>query len=463
MKLIRKLFFVTTLLLVAFSLASSISFATINKQINFQGKIVNKGVGDTDGTNIPDGNYDAIFSIYNVLSGGDTLWTETWNSGTTQVAVASGIFNVNLGTYATFPPSFDFNADSLYLAINFNADGYMSPRIRFTSVPYAFNAEKVNGLTVTATTGSLTIPNGIGISLNQSLTSTTTPTFAGLSISTSGIGVTGNSTFTNNLTIGTSLTASNNVNIGGTLTFTTTGVNIDTLGGNGLTLQGQAASTFQTTAGNIVLAPGGAVVIGTGTSTFTFNPASGPLYAGAARPSKVIRLSPEYPGAILSADGSASIGGTMTSDSVLNAGGNGWRNYYLWSSGNASLQDYSVIVRVALPADFDTWETGTCPGSTCALEIEYQTGLATTADNYIAVTVNNDSDTPGTAVCSIGSTAATTWGSSGCTEAVLNDAGAPEWDAASEIAVIRLKMAAKNTADALSRIGDIILRYKAKF
>jgi hypothetical protein len=170
--------------------------AGINRKINFQGKVVNKGVGATDGTNVTDGNYNFTFTIWNAPSTGTSLWTETWNSGTTQVSVSSGIFTVALGTQVTFPATMDFNADSLYLGVNFSGDGEMTPRIQMTAVPYAFNAEKVGGLTVTSTTGTLTVANGktisfgdnftmaagVGITLNQSLATTDSPNFAGLSI-----------------------------------------------------------------------------------------------------------------------------------------------------------------------------------------------------------------------------------------------------------------------------------------
>ncbi|MFH1706070.1 MAG: hypothetical protein ABH867_04160, partial [Patescibacteria group bacterium] len=209
----------------------------------------------------------------------------------------------------------------------------------------------------------------------------------------------------------------------------------------------------------------GTVTIGSGADTFTFNPTgSGPVYAGTARPSKVMTLSPEYAGATLTADGSGTTTGSMTSDNMLNVGGtSGWSNYYQWSSTEAALQDYTVMVRVTLPQDFDTWETGACPGTTCALEIYYQTGVGSTADNSFSAIINNDTDTPDTAVCTIAAVQSTTWTSTGCTEAVLNDAAAPEWDAAGETAVMRIKLAANSTASALSRVGDIILRYKAKF
>ncbi len=126
-------------------------FATtgINQTINFQGKVVNK-----DGTNVADGQYTFVFKLYDASSGGANPWTETQNN----VQVTAGIFRVSLGSVTPIT-GVDFNTDNIYLGINFNSDGEMTPRVRFASVPYAFNALKVAGLTVTDTTGTLTIPN----------------------------------------------------------------------------------------------------------------------------------------------------------------------------------------------------------------------------------------------------------------------------------------------------------------
>lgn len=136
----------------------------INRQINFQGKVVN-----SDGTNVANGNYDFEFKLYTVGSGGSPIWTET-RTGGNQVTVTDGIFQVSLGSITTLPGSVDFNTDNIYLGINFSSDGEMTPRVRFTSVPQAFNAERVSGLTVTNTTGSLTIPNSKTISFADNFT-----------------------------------------------------------------------------------------------------------------------------------------------------------------------------------------------------------------------------------------------------------------------------------------------------
>lgn len=162
-------------LLFSLFLAISISFfvffgkeveaaAGINKQINFQGKVVN-----SNGTNVSNGNYDFEFKIYDAAAAGSTLWTETRTAGN-QVTVTNGIFRVALGSVTALPGSIDFNTDNIYLGINFNSDGEMTPRVRFTAVPQAFNAEKVSGLTVTNTTGTLTIPDTKVISFADSFT-----------------------------------------------------------------------------------------------------------------------------------------------------------------------------------------------------------------------------------------------------------------------------------------------------
>jgi hypothetical protein len=201
--------------------------------------------------------------------------------------------------------------------------------------------------------------------------------------------------------------------------------------------------------------------IGDTTNYVALSSGSAPVYAGTARPSKVITLSAEYAGATLTADGSSTTDGSMTSDNTLNAGSVGWKNYYQWSSTKSALQDYTVTVRVTLPQDFDGWQTGSCPGSTCALEIAYQTGVSGTTNNAVSVQLNNAETTPGTVICTIAAASSTTWTSFGCTSTTL--ATSPTWNTAGSVAIIRIKLAANNTANALARIGDLTLRYLAKF
>ena len=229
-------------------LSPKVSAATgTNKQISFQGKVVN-----TDGTNVANDNYDFEFKLYSVSTGGTAIWTET-RITTNQVTVTDGVFQVNLGSVTALPGSVDFNTDNIYLGINFNNNGEMTPRVQFTAVPQAFNALKVAGLTVTDTTGTFTLSAGKTLTVSNTLTlqgtDSTTFTFP----SGSGTVVTLDSTDTlTNKTIGST-----------GLVFSGATTDIDTAATEGLTLQGRAASSFNTTAGNISFQPAGTGTIAT--------------------------------------------------------------------------------------------------------------------------------------------------------------------------------------------------------
>lgn len=135
----------------------------INKQINFQGKLVN-----TNGTNIANGTYNLEFKIYTggtgCVSGGSSpcggtlAWTEDrLRNNSDGVVVTDGIFQVNLGSVTSLPAS--FNNDTVWLSINLgntnatctpfsscSGDGEMLPFIRFTAAPYAMNSDLLDGL-----------------------------------------------------------------------------------------------------------------------------------------------------------------------------------------------------------------------------------------------------------------------------------------------------------------------------
>ncbi len=169
--------------------------------INFQGKVVND-----DGTNVTDGDYPFVFKLYTVTTGGVATWTESKT-----LTVTNGIFRTELGDTIALPGSVDFNTDNIYLGIEFNSDGEMDPRVRFTAVPYAFNAEMVNGLSVT-NNGSNTLDIGNGLTLAVT-TASKTLTGAGTQLS-----------FASNLNFGSSTSGS--IVLGSSnhdLSFTTSG------------------------------------------------------------------------------------------------------------------------------------------------------------------------------------------------------------------------------------------------
>lgn len=301
--------------------------ADVNPVITVQGKVVN-----TDRTNVADGVYDFEFKLYDGAgSSASTLFTESWtnaalftstmsvapgaggesltyssdtNEGTLQVGqilwnttqvesvvitsvntttnvlgisptrqawntsdtitnriyVQDSIFRVNIGTLADLT-TVDFNLATIFMGVNFNNDGEMNPRVQYASAPYAMNADSVAGLTVSETTGTLTIPDGSTIAFagaNDLTFTTTGDTNATLPAGTVTLVDLSSAQTLTNKTIG---------NTG--LVFSGAATDITTAAGEGLVLEGNAASSLQTTAGNITFQPAGSgtsavVQIGTG-------------------------------------------------------------------------------------------------------------------------------------------------------------------------------------------------------
>lgn len=232
----------------------------IHEKINFQGKVTL-----LNGTNVTNGDYDFVFRLYTASSGGVAAWTETWNSGTSQVTVTDGIFQVELGTHQSLS-SLDFNSDAWYLTVQFNGDTEMDPRIRMTAVPFAFNAKTVAGLTVQDSSGGADTTGTLKVGDGKTLTFVDDFTTAGA------FGLTLTTTATTNVTLPTTGTLATlaggeiftNKTIGSTgLTFSGASTDITTAGGEALVLTGNAASTFQTSAGGLTLQAAGSSTIST--------------------------------------------------------------------------------------------------------------------------------------------------------------------------------------------------------
>ena len=106
--------------------------------LNFQARLLN-----SSGSIAPDGNYNITFNLYEDATGGSSLWSETWNSGTSQVTIKGGYLSIYLGTHTSFP-SLDWSDDK-FLTMNVNSDGEMNPRLKLTAVPFAFNSQQLEG------------------------------------------------------------------------------------------------------------------------------------------------------------------------------------------------------------------------------------------------------------------------------------------------------------------------------
>ncbi len=112
--------------------------AAINKEINYQGKLTG-----ASNVAVADGTYAMEFKLYTQLSGGVAVWTETL-TGSNEVTVTNGLFSVMLGSTTPFT-GVDFN-QTLYLGVNIESDGEMSPRKIIGAVPAAFVADTLDNL-----------------------------------------------------------------------------------------------------------------------------------------------------------------------------------------------------------------------------------------------------------------------------------------------------------------------------
>ena len=124
--------------------------AATNTTLNFQARLLTAA-----GAVVPDGQYNVEFKLYNAASStgssqgscsGDSacLWTET-RVTSNKVRVVNGYLTVNLGSVTSFSTSINWDQE-LWLTMNIGGtgavawDGEMSPRLKLTGVPYAFQA-----------------------------------------------------------------------------------------------------------------------------------------------------------------------------------------------------------------------------------------------------------------------------------------------------------------------------------
>jgi len=135
------------MLFTLFALFSTTATAQFNPQINYQAKLA-----DDTGATVATADYDIVFRLYTASSSGTLLWTES-RTGGDQVTVTNGLFSVMLGDVNPLT-SVDFN-QPLYLSVEVQSDGEMSPRKALGAVPAAFEAENAQTLGGIATSSFL--------------------------------------------------------------------------------------------------------------------------------------------------------------------------------------------------------------------------------------------------------------------------------------------------------------------
>jgi len=206
----------------------------------------------------------------------------------------------------------------------------------------------------------------------------------------------------------------------------------------------------------------GTVTIGSGGNTFTFDPSSGPVYAGTARPAKKVTLIPEFPGAVLTPDGSNNTG-TMTSDfcsktntappdtniDVCVTAGD-LHNYYTWTA--QATNDYDIWIDWQVPSDFHEFDDNPA--------IVYY-GWRSSASDSVTLTLYDDND----AICGSATAISGTAGQWNLTNyADVSSCDVPSSGAIGpgDIVTFRVQLSV-GVNDEFARMGEISISYKAKF
>jgi hypothetical protein len=148
----------------------SMVYAQPSYTMNYQGKLTNNS-----GLAVADGTYAIEFKLYTQASGGVAIWTET-RSGGDEVTVRNGLFSVMLGSVTSLA-SVNFN-QPLYLGVNVESDGEMTPRKALGTVPSAFEAKQLGGVASTSflrsdvadsASGLLTFTGGLNSTASTSI------------------------------------------------------------------------------------------------------------------------------------------------------------------------------------------------------------------------------------------------------------------------------------------------------
>jgi hypothetical protein len=125
----RTFFLLVFILLVG--LIPAITSAAIPMIINYQGRLTNSA-----GSPVPDGPYLIKFIIYDAPVGGTVLWDNNYRT----VQVAGGLFTYALGDSTALPANLFAIDTARWLGIKVGADPELTPRMRFASVSFSYQA-----------------------------------------------------------------------------------------------------------------------------------------------------------------------------------------------------------------------------------------------------------------------------------------------------------------------------------
>lgn len=122
-----RLMLALVLLFVVGSLAlAGCGVAELLPQFSHQGRLL-----DDDGNPVADGNYDVMYRLYHVASGGTAVYTDTQS-----VAVEDGLFTTTVGMTGPITPT--IYAQPTWLEVTVEGET-LTPRQRLLGAPYAFS------------------------------------------------------------------------------------------------------------------------------------------------------------------------------------------------------------------------------------------------------------------------------------------------------------------------------------
>lgn len=399
--------------------------------INYQGRLSN-----ASGVNMPDGQYNMKFRIYDAATAGTMVYSTTFQMAN-RVTVTNGQFNVQLSNTDT-----SFSSDTRYLEVELPtpatatcstvgcadySEGPMTPRQPFASAAYAFQAKNadtldgVDSLSFARKDSSNTFIYSNTFNSNVLIDSANSATKFVINDNSS-------------VALFTADTSATIVKVGTTSAATLANVRL-------LTTSAEFTGTVR---------------IGTATDGVDISAANGIVLSGTARRTKTATLTPEYLGATFQGDGSTNIG-SLTSDFCSNTASlavntsacptsGDAHNYYQWIGEDSGTQDYDIYIRYRMPSDYDT-------GSMTNLsQYNYKsTSGFGYAELYMydSAGVNCSSLTASTAGVWTQATSATPIGS--CTGIVANG-----------YITFKVKLYSTNSSNP-ARIGSISFDYRSKF
>lgn len=140
---------------------TSPSWGAVPQLINYQGLLKNNL-----GNPVTDSNYSVTFTIYDQLTNGNNLWSETQG-----VPTNDGSFSVQLGNSVTLPDDL-FDDTVRYIGIKVNPElNEMTPRQRMVSTPYSYRVKTVDGATGGVISGDVSIQSNLSVAGSFNVTS----------------------------------------------------------------------------------------------------------------------------------------------------------------------------------------------------------------------------------------------------------------------------------------------------